>query len=77
VGEVLNDVAGACGRQRDDIEQLSGAVAELNRTTQEVAATSEESASAAEQLAGQSAHLTGLVATFELGESGGPAHAAA
>jgi methyl-accepting chemotaxis protein len=77
VGDVLGDVAGACGRQRDDIEQLSGAVAELNRSTQEVAATSEESASAAEQLAGQSAHLTGLVATFELGDAGEvPANAA-
>lgn len=71
VGEMLVNVSGSCGRQRDDIEHLSGAVSELNRTTQEVAATSEESASAAEELAGQSAHLRSLVATFELGQGEG------
>ncbi|HEX2877300.1 MAG TPA: methyl-accepting chemotaxis protein [Polyangiaceae bacterium] len=76
VGSVLSDVAGACSRQRDDLEQLSGAVTELNRTTQEVAATSEESASAAEELAGQSAHLSGIVSTFELGAGDETAHAA-
>jgi methyl-accepting chemotaxis protein len=66
VGTVLSDVADACGRQRDDIGQMTRAFAELNGTTQQAAATAEESASAAEELAGQATMLTEMVGTFEL-----------
>lgn len=66
VGDVLSQVAGACGRQRDDIHQLTQAFTQLNGTTQQAAATAEESASAAEELAGQATLLTSMVDRFEL-----------
>jgi methyl-accepting chemotaxis protein len=66
VGEVLTDVAAACGRQRDDIGQIARSCADLNGTTQQAAATAEESASAAEELAGQATMLTEMVGAFRL-----------
>jgi uncharacterized phage infection (PIP) family protein YhgE len=66
VGSVLTDVADACGRQRDDIGQVTRAFSELNGTTQQAAATAEESASAAEELAGRATMLTEMVSTFHL-----------
>ena len=67
---VLVHVADACSRQRDDLGHISGAVSELNSTTQHTAATAEESASAAEELAGQSRLLTGMVDSFVLSPPG-------
>ena len=68
VGQVLGQVADSCARQRDDLTHISGAVADLNGTTQHTAAAAEESASAAEELAGQATMLTGMVESFVLTE---------
>ncbi|RYZ09760.1 MAG: methyl-accepting chemotaxis protein [Myxococcales bacterium] len=68
VGQVLAQVADSCVRQRDDLTQISSAVADLNGTTQHTAAAAEQSASAAEELAGQATMLTGMVESFVLSE---------
>jgi methyl-accepting chemotaxis protein len=68
VGDVLTQVATSCARQRDDLALISGAVADLNGTTQHTAAAAEQSASAAEQLASQATMLTGMVETFVLSQ---------
>jgi len=68
VQQVLNDVASACMRQRDDLALISNAVNELNGTTQHTAAAAEESASAAEELASQATMLTGMVDSFALSD---------
>jgi methyl-accepting chemotaxis protein len=70
VSGLIAEIAAASNEQSLGIEQVNGAVAHMNQSTQSNAANSEESASAAEELSSQAAELANLVGTFKLSGSG-------
>jgi len=69
VGGIVEEIAQASRSQRDGIEQVNRAVAEMERGTQQNAALVEQSAAAASAMRGQAAQLARLVGRFHLGEA--------
>ncbi|MBF0361290.1 MAG: MCP four helix bundle domain-containing protein [Oligoflexia bacterium] len=69
VAGLIAEVTAANNEQFKGIEQINGAVGEMNKVTQQNASLSEESASAAEELNGQAEELAKMVSVFELGHS--------
>jgi methyl-accepting chemotaxis protein len=59
--ELVSEVAEASGEQSQGIDQITKAMAEMDKVTQGNAATAEESASAAGQLSHQSENLLNVV----------------
>ncbi len=77
VSEVMAEIAAASEQQTMGIDQVNGAVSQMDQLTQQNAANSEESASAAEELSSQAEEMRSMVAGFALSRSTGarPAHA--
>ncbi len=71
VAQLIAEVAAATNEQSKGIEQINGAVSEMNKVTQTNASLSEESASAAEELNGQAEELAQMVGQFSLGNETG------
>ena len=67
---IIGEISAAAGEQRGGIEQVNGAVTELEQMTQQNAALVEQSAAAAESLREQAHKLTGAVAGFKLEGTG-------
>ncbi|HAZ14615.1 MAG: hypothetical protein A2X86_00725 [Bdellovibrionales bacterium GWA2_49_15] len=67
VAQLIAEVAAATNEQSKGIDQINGAVSEMNKVTQTNASLSEESASAAEELNGQAEELAQMVGQFALG----------
>jgi methyl-accepting chemotaxis protein len=61
MGKLIGDISAASSEQAQGIEQLNGAVSELDRVVQQNAAHAEESASASEQMNGFVQKLVSLV----------------
>ncbi len=69
VGNLVDEIAAASQEQAQGIDQISKAVAEMDKVVQQTAANAEESASASEEMSGQARHmkeyaddLTGIIA---------------
>ncbi|MBK8010070.1 MAG: Cache 3/Cache 2 fusion domain-containing protein [Deltaproteobacteria bacterium] len=67
VQNVVSSIAEASLHQAQGLEQITLAVAEMDRSVQQAAASSEESSSAAEDMASQARALTVTVGRFKLG----------
>jgi methyl-accepting chemotaxis protein len=70
--DVVHEISAASATQASGIEQVSNAIAQLDRSTQENAALVEESAAAAETLSRQSAEMVQAAAVFKLTDDGQP-----
>ncbi len=70
----MAEIAASVNEQAAGIEQITRAVAEIDKVTQQNAANSEESSSAASELSGQSEKLAAMVGTFRL-DGRGEGHA--
>ena len=66
VTAIMSEIAHASEEQRSGIEQVNGAIVEMDRVTQQNAALVEEAAAAAVAMQEQAATLTDLVGTFTL-----------
>jgi methyl-accepting chemotaxis protein len=66
VSAIVNEIADASEEQRAGIEQVNGAIVEMDRVTQQNAALVEEAAAAAVAMQEQAAELSALVGTFQL-----------
>jgi methyl-accepting chemotaxis protein len=62
---LVQSVAVASGEQSSGVAQISGALGQIERTTQGTAGASEELASTAEELSAQAVHLQQLMAFFQ------------
>ncbi len=60
-GRMVEEIAEASGQQAVGLEQITGAMNEINVVTQEVAALAQQSAAASQQLAGQATSMRGMV----------------
>ena len=66
VSDLIGEIGHAAHEQHAGIEQVTGAVAELDQVTQQNAALVEESAAAAESLKHQASKLAEAVRAFRL-----------
>jgi len=73
VADIVAAIAAATREQAAGIDQVTAAVADVERVTQRNAASSEESSSAAEELSSQSQELAALVGSFQVGSQGAAA----
>jgi len=62
---LVTEIAAACHEQSRGIEQVTSAVAQMDRVTQSNASSAEESASASEELASQASQVRGLVVQLQ------------
>ncbi|WP_409266046.1 methyl-accepting chemotaxis protein [Massilia sp. BHUDP2] len=67
---IMNEIANASEEQRAGIEQVNGAIVEMDRVTQQNAALVEEAAAAAVAMQEQAAELAQVVGTFRLERDG-------
>ena len=70
---IMNEIANASEEQRAGIEQVNGAIVEMDRVTQQNAALVEEAAAAAVAMQEQAAALSQVVGTFKLEREASPA----
>ena len=66
VSTIVSEIANASEEQRAGIEQVNGAIVEMDRVTQQNAALVEEAAAAAVAMQEQAAMLSDVVGTFRL-----------
>ena len=71
VADIVGEIAATAKEQATGIEQVNGAVSQMDAVTQGNAASSEESSSAAAELAGQSQELATMVGDFQLETTAG------
>ncbi|MBI4799427.1 MAG: cache domain-containing protein, partial [Desulfarculus sp.] len=58
VDDLINEIAAASGEQAQGIEQISRAMADMDKVTQQNAAGAEQTAAAAEEMSAQTGHVT-------------------
>jgi methyl-accepting chemotaxis protein len=75
VSDIVSEISVAAAQQASGFEQVTRAVAEMDRITQQNAASAEESSSAATELSGQAEELAAMAGTFRLSQRGGAASA--
>ncbi len=68
VSDIVAEIASGARAQSTGIEQVTRAIAEMDKVTQQNAASAEESSSAASELSGQAEELASMVATFQLAD---------
>jgi methyl-accepting chemotaxis protein len=64
VSDIIGEIAAASDEQRAGIEQVNGAIVQMDQVTQQNAALVEEAAAAADAMQDQARELAQLVATF-------------
>jgi methyl-accepting chemotaxis protein len=67
VSDIIGEIAAASDEQRAGIEQVNGAIVQMDQVTQQNAALVEEAAAAADAMQDQARELAQLVATFRIG----------
>jgi methyl-accepting chemotaxis protein len=72
VSDIIGEITAGAAEQRDGIDQVNRAVAQLDQMTQQNAALVEESAAAADSMKHQAGRLSELVSTFRLGSDTAP-----
>ena len=63
-GEVVGEIAVACGEQAQGIGLVNDAVSQIDKVVQENAANAEESAATAEEVSAQAQHMRGFVGSL-------------
>lgn len=71
VNGLIAEIASASKEQSQGLQQLSGAMSEMDKVTQQNAANAEESASASEELSSQSEELQAMVGQFKISIAAG------
>ncbi|MFO0585049.1 MAG: methyl-accepting chemotaxis protein [Anaeromyxobacter sp.] len=66
VTDIVAEIAAASKEQARGIDQVNGAVGQMDKVTQQNAASAEESSSAASELNGQAEELAAMVQSFQL-----------
>jgi methyl-accepting chemotaxis protein len=66
VGELVGEIAAASGEQSQGIDQINGAMSQMDKVTQSNAANAEESAAAAEELSAQAETMKGFVGNLAM-----------
>jgi methyl-accepting chemotaxis protein len=66
VSDIIGEIAAASDEQRAGIEQINGAIVQMDQVTQQNAALVEEAAAAADAMQDQARELAQLVATFRV-----------
>jgi methyl-accepting chemotaxis protein len=69
VNAIVSEISISAKGQSAGVDQITGAVADMNRVTQQNAATSEESSSAAAELSSQAKKLAVMISSFQLSPS--------
>ncbi|HMZ87670.1 MAG TPA: methyl-accepting chemotaxis protein, partial [Giesbergeria sp.] len=77
VSDIIGEITASASEQRDNIEQVSQAVRQLDQMTQQNAALVEESAAASESLREQASGLLRAASQFKLRGGAGMGHASA
>ena len=77
VTNIMNEITTASDEQRDGIEQVNQAVAQMDTVTQQNAALVEQAAAAAASMQEQSARLSEVVGVFKLNKLAAPPQVAA
>ncbi|QOY95236.1 CHASE3 domain-containing protein [Massilia sp. UMI-21] len=77
VSDIIGEIAAASDEQREGIEQVNGAIVQMDRVTQQNAALVEQATAAAEAMREQAGGLAQLVDTFQLAKPSGAAPQAA
>jgi methyl-accepting chemotaxis protein len=70
VTDIVGEIAAASGEQSTGIEQVNGAMTQMDQVTQANSAQTEELSATAQSLSEQAAHLMQLVSIFTLGHGG-------
>ncbi len=70
VSDIVAEIAASSKEQAAGIDQVNGAVADVDKVTQQNAASSEQSSSAAAELSSQSRELAVMIASFQLAGGG-------
>ncbi|MCC2970671.1 methyl-accepting chemotaxis protein [Massilia sp. IC2-476] len=73
VTDIMAEIASASQEQTGGIEQVNGAIGQMDQVTQQNAALVEESAAAAASMQDQAARLAQVVGVFKLGAGAAPA----
>jgi methyl-accepting chemotaxis protein len=76
VSDIISEIAAASEEQREGIEQVNGAIVQMDHVTQQNAALVEQAAAAAAAMREQAGGLAQLVDTFQLTEEAQPRAAA-
>jgi len=71
VTDIVGEIASAAKQQALGIDQVTTAVAEMDKVTQQNAASAEESSSASSELSGQAEELAAMVSSFHVERQGG------
>ena len=71
VSDIVSEIAAASREQSNGIDQVTKAIAEMDKVTQQNAASAEESSSAASELNGQAEELAAMVGAFQLARRDG------
>jgi methyl-accepting chemotaxis protein len=69
VTDLIGDIAAASEEQRAGIEQVNGAITQMDQVTQQNAALVEQAAAAADAMQDQARGLAALVGTFQTGQA--------
>ncbi|KAB2932634.1 MAG: HAMP domain-containing protein [Leptonema illini] len=69
ISDLIREIAAASDEQQQGVEQINGAMAQLDRVTQQNASASEELSSMAEELTGQAQDLQKLVQFFKVADT--------
>ena len=77
VTDIISEIAAASDEQRVGIEQVNGAIVQMDQVTQQNAALVEQAAAAADAMQEQAQQLSQLVGTFQTGQGAAPALAPA
>jgi methyl-accepting chemotaxis protein len=77
VTDIVAEIAASAKEQAAGIDQVTRAVADMDKVTQQNAANSEESSSAASELSGQAAELASIVGAFQIERAADGVRAAA
>jgi len=72
VSDIISEIAAASEEQREGIEQVNGAIVQMDRVTQQNAALVEQAAAAAAAMREQAGGLAHLVDTFQLAQEAQP-----
>jgi len=68
--DIVKEIAAIEKEQSAGIQQLHGAISEMDKVTQQNAASAEQSSSAASELSGQSEELAAMVGAFRIERAG-------
>lgn len=71
VADIIGEISSASQQQASGLDQVNGAITQMDESTQQNAAMAEETSAVAASMSEQARKLTDLIAVFKIRESGG------